>query len=446
MSDPAPEDSPTGIVIGWAFVAVLASLPLNWIIVRKLGGFQLTLPYAMTLLLGCTLLLQLRRSLIAFVRLMQDFAVWFVPYLVYLYVLKLHLAGLPDNGMILRQVFFLICAVIVATAVLVTRGDMRLLRRGGMAALLGFVVICELLARRLGMSWITAIEHFAVGDLQFIIYKFFRAIFDEGSDADVAASIKNVVSGGLFIALILYRAGHDSAAPDRRGQMVTVLTLGLLVLLNTRSVLLVAALAAMMAGVLATIRRPVQSANALLVKGMVLVAAIVLVTGVLLSNSAATGMIESRFAFEDASTSGRFDMFSSAISLIEQNVFNGAGFREFNGLPVHNLFLGAWLHGGLLTFLLVALCYGAMVWTWLRFVLRIAVQRSYWILPVRPEWVAVLPMLALIRVWLAGDAGHPGFAEWVSIVIFFALVQVNALVRPPLVARLRMRDPLEVFS
>jgi hypothetical protein len=46
-------------------------------------------------------------------------------------------------------------------------------------------------------------------------------------------------------------------------------------------------------------------------------------------------------------------------------------------------------------------------------------------LPMRAEWVAVMPLLPLFRVWVAGDAGHPDFASWIAIFAFVAVVHAN---------------------
>ncbi|KEO50869.1 hypothetical protein [Thioclava pacifica] len=435
-------------LIGWALVLALAGLPLTWIPLASLGGFDLTLPYALSIALGGVLLLHLRRALLSASALIPAVTLWLVPYLVYLFVLKLHLAGLPDNGIILRQLFFLTCAGTIATALLLCGGEARLLRRGGFAALAGFVLIAEIHARQLGMSWLDAVTRFLSGDLNFVIYKFLRAIFQSasGDQGEVPASLKNAVSGGLLIGLILYRAGHESAARDGWGRIVTLITLVILLLLNTRSVLLIAALILPGASIIATLRRPRHSANRLILKLMLGALALSLGAMMLLNGSAATDLIESRFTFEDASTGGRFAQFSFALSGIERHVFAGSGLHEINGLLVHNLFLGAWLHGGLLAFLLVLLTYGAMLGLWGHFVARIATQRGYWLLPVRAEWVAMLPVLAFFRVWIAGDAGHPGYPEWISITGFFAMVLANAQARRPVARRESYPIAQEAFA
>ena len=92
---------------------------------------------------------------------------------------------------------------------------------------------------------------------------------------------------------------------------------------------------------------------------------------------------------------------------------------------MHNLFLGAWLHAGLIAFLLVLAFYFVILGTWIAFLFQITMRSDAWVLPLRAEWVAVLPLLPLFRVWVSGDAGHPEFSSWIALFAFFAITLVN---------------------
>lgn len=413
-------------------VAVLAALPLGWIPVAALGGFDLTLPYAMTLLLGLVLLARFGDTLITLRDLSGLIAPWLVVYLFYLVLLAISVAGLPSNGIVVRQMFFLTCGLTVACALSLLGANARALRLGGALAILGFLLVTEVYARQIGLGWITALQRFfGSGDLDFVIYRFLREIFRtaQGGDPEVAASVKNAVAAGLFTALLLFRAGHDRPTADRRGQVLTGVGLVVLLMLNTRSVLLMVVVALPLAALIATVRQPQFSARGLLVAALLALAGLATVILALSSETAALSVFEDRFAFGDNSVGGRFRQIEMALSGIEQNILFGSGLREIDGQLVHNLFLGAWLHGGLLAFLLVLGAYGALVVIWSRFLLEILTQPGSWVLPLRAEWIAVLPMMPLFRVWISGDAGHPEFSSWISLFAFCAILQVNRRAR-----------------
>lgn len=415
-----------------ALMAVLACLPLGWIQIVALGDFDLTLPYAMTLLLGVTMLFRFRRSAMALRDLVGRMAPFLTVYVFYLLILALSVAGMPSKGIVVRQAFFLICGMTVASSVIALGANARTMRRGGAFAIFGFLAVTEYYARQNGLSWLIALERFvSSGDLNFIVYQFFREIFRtaQSGGSEVAASLKNAVAVGLFTAMVIFRASHERAVIDRRGQAITVLALVVLVLLNTRSVLLIAAAALPMAAAIAAIRRPQHSANRLVLKSLLFLAGLVTVLIILSADTAAIARLEDRFAFGDNSVGGRFQQIEMALAGIEQNILFGSGLQEFDGQLVHNLFLGAWLHAGLGAFLLVAVAYLAMLGAWGAFVFRIVTQRDAWVLPLRVEWVAVLPLLPLFRVWIAGDAGHPDFSGWIAIFAFFAITVVNEKTR-----------------
>ncbi|WP_417208496.1 hypothetical protein [Antarctobacter sp.] len=425
MTRSAADVSGHGIV-AWGLVMALGGMTLTWIHLAGLGGFDLSLAYAACIGLGLLMLLRPAQSLQAATRLGQSVLPWLCFYLLYLLILALHLAGFPDKGLILRQAFFLVCGLTVATALVQADGEAPVLRRAGMIAVLGFLAISEFLAQQSGESWMTAVQRFFVqGDLNYVLYGFLRALFQAAGDGVAAASAKNIVASGLFVALVLYRAGHMSVLPDRKGQAMTLLVLTLLLIFSTRSVLLIALLAMLMATILAENRARKSRGAGLVLRVFALVSLAVLLAFVLSTDQAATARIGDRFSFADASTVGRLHQLEFALAGIEHSVLLGSGLSEINGQLVHNLFLGAWLHGGLLAFLAVLCAYVAIVVGWLNFVIRIAQRRSNWVLPARPEWVATLPLLPLLRVWIAGDAGHPGYPEWLALMIFFALLTAN---------------------
>lgn len=428
-------------ILRLAVTGVIATLTLTWVPVTSLGGFDLRLPYLVALVLGgvlCLLPTQLATGLSSVLRMILP---WLAAYVLYLMLLQMNLAGGSTKGMVFRQFFFLTCALTLAVGLVAAHADARILRQGGMLAIVSFFAFTEYLAHRIGLSWTGTLMHFlTTGDLGFVFYHFLREMFlmvvPEG--VDVPASNKNIVAVCMFTAMVLMRAGYTGKGADRIGGFVTAFTLLTLVVFNTRSVLLMAALGLPLAAWIGVLRRGVRSPGEFYVKtAMIVLGALVLVL-ILSVGSAAMDEVAARLSFEDQSTEGRFNQYSWAFSRIEQSPLIGSGLVEIKGQVVHNLFIGAWLHAGLVPFLLVVGAYLGLFLSWVLFVFRLVAAPGGWVLPVQVEWVAILPLLPLFRMWVAGDAGHPGFGEWIAFGAFFGLVAANR--------RARGRDALYVLQ
>jgi hypothetical protein len=431
-------------ILSLAMVVTIATLPLTWIPLATLAGFDLLLPYGVSLALGGLLLLAPGQLAIALRYLPPAMVVWLSAWLAYLVVLQFSLSGGETKGIVIRQVFFLTCGMTCGLGIVALRADGRTLRRGGLLAIVGFAGVSEVLAWQLGLSWVTVIGTLAsTGNLDFVFYQFLKEMFELvlplGKEAQ--ASDKNMVSVALLTALILFRAGWRRLEPDAFGQVVTLATLGLLVVLNTRSVLLMAVVLLPLAAWIGVVRDGIRDTGRFILRTMVLVG--MATAGVVLLTLATGGepVMGGRFAFDDNSTLNRFGQYAWAMQRIEASPWTGSGLGEFRGQPVHNLFLGAWMHAGFMAFVLVLIAYLAMLAGWLSFVLRVATQASYWVLPIRAEWVAVLPIMPLFRVWIAGDAGHPSFVEWTALCCFSALIVAN---RAAKAGYLRSTDPVRV--
>lgn len=427
-----PRSEPVGWILPFVMTLLIGFLPLTWVHVTAVGGFDLRLPYLMAIVLGGALCLFPRHMAVGVKHMPSAMAPWLITYGLYLLILALSLAGGPSKGMVLRQVFFLFCGGTFALGIVATGADSRALRRGGLLAIVGFIALAEFLARQVGLSWVKAIKHLlTTGDLGFVFYHFLKELFQLAAPAgtEAQASDKNAVAVALLTALFLFRAGHSGEGADRFGRLVTLLALLTLLILNTRSVLLMAAISLPLAGWIGAMRNGINSPGEFIVKSVAFLSMIVGAIIVASSDIAVVSIIEDRFSFGGESSGNRFLMYSWALERIEESPLWGTGLAEFHGQPVHNLFLGAWMHAGFFAFLLVVAAYVMVVVGWIIVVLRIISQPGFWVLPIRAEWVAVLPILPLFRVWIAGDAGHPAFAEWIALSAFFGLTLANRLAR-----------------
>jgi O-antigen ligase len=419
-------------IVSLGLITAIATMSLTWVPLARPGGFDLLLPYGVAIGLGGLLLLTPGTIGHAARNLPPFTVLWLVAYLAYLVVLQFSLSGGDTRGMIIRQLFFMICGAVFALGIVAVQADGRTLRRGGLFAVLGFVGLSEVLARQLGLSWVTVIQTLvATGNLEFVFYQFLKEMFELVLPAgeEAKASDKNTISVALLTALILFRAGWHRPGPDLAGQIVTLATLAILIVLNTRSVLVVAVVILPLAAWFGLVRGGIRDPGRFILTTVIFVATSL--AGVVLVTMAAGGeqVMGGRFAFDDDSTANRFGQYAWALGRIESSPWAGSGLADFKGQLVHNLFLGAWMHAGFLAFVLVVIAYLAMLAGWLSFVLRVARPGGYWVLPLRAEWVAILPVLPLFRVWIAGDAGHPSFVEWTALFGFSALVLVNRAAR-----------------
>jgi hypothetical protein len=421
---------------------VIALLPFNWIELGRLGGFTISVSYmpALALLSIAAITPTYYLRVVPF---LGSYGAWVIAYAVYLPILMISLTGSDAQGMPVRQIFFLMTALACAVSIS-TGSDLAGLFRYVVAFAL--ILMIEVLAQRVGLSWTDAILRFVTsGDLNFIIYGFFRRVFKALGDPDaaaVAASVKNGLAVAVFTALIVFRAGHRTARRDTTGKIVSILTFGLLVMLNTRSVLLMALVSLPLVWIIALSRR-----GGITVAGCVgaITATAIGVIGlcvIFTSKNALMSTLMDRFSFDDASTGSRFDQLGWAFGQIEDAIWTGSGYAEIVGYPVHNLFVAAWMHAGLLAFLLVIGFYIGPVVTWARFVSQVMTQPQTWTLNLRPEWIAVLPIVPMFSVWLSGDAGHMNFVEWIGLGIFIGALVTNRLAQP--VAARSQKVPLNV--
>lgn len=411
---------------------LLGSLCILWVSLAEVGGFTLQLPYvtlAVVALFAATGPGKIRAT-IAYAR---SNLLWIAPLALYLAILTGVLHGSQGQNIAPRQIFYLLTGLAVAGCLASTRQPARILRTGAALGLLSFLVAIEILGRKIGVTWLDAISEFMTsGDLDFVTYSFFRAIFnslDAGVDGMISSSRKNDIAAGVLVLGLTFRAGSNNARRDFIGMGVIAVAIGLLLLINTRSVLIAAGGSFLVAIIVGTAIHPAKNNFLLMMKlvGALTLMAFAAYSG--LSDTAVSGTIGERFSFGDDSAAARVDQISTAFERIEQNPLRGSGYFEVEGQPIHNLFLGAWMHAGLLAVVLVILFYTALLARWIVYSLRISRMPELWVSPIAFEWLAALPLMPLFRVWLSGDAGHPYLSEWVAISIFFGCCLGNERAR-----------------
>lgn len=415
-------------VSDWVAVLFFALLPFQWIDAFTVAGFEMRLPYTAGLLAAAYAVLSARHRRVL-ISLLTFAAIWLLPYLGYMLALQIMMPEPQAISILLRQTVFMTIAFAVATLIVGSGAPGQTAKRVGYAFFISLIVGTEAIARSIGLSWTDAVVALMRGDLNFVIYDFFRGIFNanqSGVEGLVPASQKNILGSALVAVLFIFLAGFHPGQRTLAGAAILAIALGCLVIVNSRSLLVVALLALLMSVFIRLrIRTDITVPGSIL---RILVATVAIAGSIafISSDSAITQLLGARFSFDDASTAARGMQYAWAIQRIEADFLFGSGYAELDGHPVHNLLLGAFMHGGLLPFLLTFLFYGALVATWINFIVRLMLHPPYWRVPLSAAWVAVLPILPLIRMMIMGDAGHPGLSEWLAMTMFAGFLLLNA--------------------
>lgn len=406
-----------------------ALMGIYWIRLLQIGGFSLE-AYQVGLL--CIILATVLNatSPMTITQVLVRVAPWFAAYLVFMLFLVPAVLGTNATGLVFKQALFITGFICVAALFAKAESPAPILRYGGLLGLAAYLAFTEYSAHIIGKSLLGAVSEFlSSGSFQALIYGFFRPVFnslDEASDPSFVASLTNSIAVSLLVLSLCFRVGGKRDSIDLVGGGVMVMALLFGLLLNARSVVL-AAIACMAAAF---------AIRLMLTKGATFLemlywcaaglAAVAAVTVISLHKPTALDSILTAFQFEDNSAESRLEQYSWALQLIDERMLLGHGYVETeSGYPIHNLFLSSWAYTGIGGFIMVLVFYGGLVAAWLRFVWNLLSRRGFWVLDVRPEWVAVLPILPLFRVWISGAGGLPAYGEWIALAIFFGLLMRN---------------------
>lgn len=407
---------------------LFSALCLQWVEVGTMGTFSLKLPY-LALALVILYVFTGPRKLVDAALMVRRNAFWIAPFAAYLVIIGLIQAGSPAANSAPRQLLYVIGSIALAGSLAATPRLARTFRLGAALGVVMLIFAVEMLARSIGLSWFRAISEFASGNLKFVTYSFFREVFNtvDPTGDPMGASTKNEVAVGVLVLGLLFRSATRSPSRDIVGMIFMALALGLLLLLNTRSVLIAAGLSLLLAIIVGAGSQPQRSIVPLLLKGAGAVALVALAAGASLPADDLSSTLSERFAFADNSTSARLEQYRAALEAIERHPLTGNGYFQVGTHVVHNLFLNAWVQGGLAAFLLVVTFYGGLLVSWVLFVWRAIKRPRAWVLPIAPEWIAPLPIMPLFRVWSSGDGGNMYLGEWVAISCFFGCCLANEL-------------------
>jgi hypothetical protein len=409
---------------------LLAVSCLQWVYVTEIGTITVLVPYLALALLIFAAPVTKRRLTAGFLYVRSNL-MWIAPIMVYLMIMTLVLWGSPAQNFSPRQIFYGVGGIGLAIATITARSPARLLRVGSALGIIVFFLAVEFLARRIGLSWAdAAAELLQRGNLNFVIYEFFRTIFnsvDPTSQDAFSASTKNDVANVLLVLALLFRASSSRPQKDFVGMGLMGGALALLVMLNDRSVLIAAAASLLIATGVSAFVRPVTNLPILFAKLAAGLAMVVVAVATLTAQSGFFAKLNERFSFDDKSTTARLGQYHGAVEMIGRHPITGNGYFTVNGFAVHDAFLYAWGYGGFLAFLLVVGFYIAVLLRWISFLSSTMRNPQRWVLPLAVEWIAALPFLPLFRLWLSGEGGILKFGEWLALSVFFASLLTNEL-------------------
>ena len=408
---------------------VLASLCVEWFVVAQAGPFTIKLPYLALFLLTAYAATSFRRISAGLLFVRQN-AAWIAPFILYLLLLGAALYGSAAQNTVPRQFIYLIGCVAFGGCLAAAHDIKPIFRLGGGVAVAIFIGVVEITARKLGLSWIDAIRQFVgSGDLHYVVYTFLNTVFNSTDpDVNIVTSEKNAIAVCILVVGLVFRSASSKPSRDLVGMFHMGVVFVLLLMLNTRSVIIAAGMGVLLAIGLRLVTRPGSGAAFLGLKALCAVLAIVLVVE-FSDSTPVTDLMSDRFAFEDTSAAARLEQYSVAIDRIEKHPWTGSGFYEVDGYPVHNLFLSSWMNAGIAALLTVLAFYFVLIGRWLAFLWMLVKRPERWVLPLAPEWIATLPICPLFRVWISGGGGNLFLGEWMALGVFLGVVLANDLKR-----------------
>lgn len=413
---------------------MLASICIQWVVLASVGNYTVKLPYFALAVIIVYAALDSRRVTACLMFIRQN-AAWILTFILYAILLTASVFGSPAQNVGVRQLFYLAGCIAFAGSLAAARNISGILRLGSALAVVLFILVVEITARGIGMSWVDAVSEFvSSGNLRFVVFDFLREVFNAANpedDVNFVTSQKNAIAVCVLICGLLFRSASTRPWRDVTGMAFLGLVAFLLLMLNTRSVIIVGGASVLLAIALRVLAGQSHNMPFLALKGLATIAAAAMFF-MLSEPSPVSDLIADRFSFDDNSTGARVLQADVALERIAQHPLTGSGFHEVGGYQVHNLFLNAWMNAGIIAFLLVVSFYLILVGRWVAFVWNLVRHPERWVLPLAPEWVAPLPLLPFFRVWLSGDGGNLFLGEWVAVAAFLGLILANDLRRTAL--------------
>ena len=414
-------------------ILALMVVPIIWPSLIRVGPVTLEPYHVALLILVAATALQPRYLLMTF-NIVKENIIFFSAFAIYITFLSLsYMHSLESSALkaiILKQIAFIIFGTCVAARIAAMPNAALTLYVGSIAGLVAFFAIMHMSAQAGNVSLFDALVSFGkTGDYKAWVYKFLKPALGAFSDQTVGTSIdfhasrKNNVASGILICLICYIVGHKYRENIANSLFVhyglILLFIATLIMMLSRSAVLSFILTIL--PILAV--KILRGRDPFVIAGVLAAATSIMFVYLIVPQGIIDGL-EARFFDDTTSFESRLSSYSEAFKAIEQNILFGIGLGvEVGEQTIHNLFIYTWLQAGLFAFVAVFIFWGALVWKVLRQLWQLLMENRW---AGNQEitlhaWIAAIPIMALLRVWISGG-GTLNFAAWFSIGVFLGLV------------------------
>ena len=445
--------------IGYSLLFLLATIPLQWIVLFKFLNLALR-PTQIILFVTFSLIFF---YLVVFNKKIYDLknviGIFIGFYAFYLMTLIFALFWTQDlksgvSIIIKYSTYFLSFLVIVQLILLLP--DYKRAYFFSIAIPIGIFLFCGIVSYiyiDLGRNILTDYAaSILAGDEKAVQYGFYPTIFNYSftgvarreTDEYISNSLRNTMVGGFILYYIVLKMYKNFSIPGFFNnyffiivKKISIFLSFLLVILSlSRSNMIILFFAIMFSYLLSVLKpRVIKITKTQFRKYMMVTALIALLIPTVtflikdyLLNS--YKMIESRF--EDLGHDSRIGMYENALKEIGNNIIIGKGLGvEIEGSEgkasgrVHNFFLSSWVEAGIFGFIGSLLTYFSIVLIWFFYTFNILIEKRTWELNTSFEWTMTLPIIPLFRCLVSGGGGALTSIEWFCLSLFFACLYRN---------------------
>lgn len=394
-------------------MALIVSGPIQWIELANIGlSFRLVhIPFFALALIG---FLDLARNRIpkSVVRKVYPFSILYIIYT--LGLLAPSIMGSFNVSSLIKITTYALSAfgIYLACAKINTSELISALKWASLLAVLSFIAVATITLATRGISLLdTVLVALATGDAKALQFRIFLNLFNETTirtENTVNVSLRNTLIG-FFILTFAFSMNAATSGKGGRLSYFAAIGSALVILISvSRSNVIVLLLVCALGFIALAGKNAGKSALAASI-----VCSALAILPLFLDFGGVSQILADRVgSFGD---DGRIDMYSIALSEIDNSAYfgHGAGYTiELRGkeLTVHNLFLAAWLQGGLVSLA------GAI-----GFIGSIAIflanhAKAYWKDP-QSLFILGILILPLFRSQISGDGGNFTLPEWSAIAI-----------------------------
>lgn len=428
---PLSSERVVGKVVSITFLVLLATLGLQWIIVRSIPGGSVKY-YHLAAVVFTFVYLFLRRSRGEVTLVLQEYALFYWCFSLFLALELLanavHRDAYAGIGEVVRQASYGLVSVFVAA--LFVRIQSRSFQRVLVwACPFSTVVVLTLLTAPLVRQGVNPLGVLAnavsSGDPAVVLRDFFRAAFRSAGLDAAAPNLRHGVIGALLLSLLLTLLVWRRSRWPRSTNVVVLCSatvcLSFILVSLSRSVILSFAISLGIYVALPLLRGRVTARH---LTGAVTI----LLVGIALAVLPQGKLLRGHFSGNTGSYTQRYDASARALERFGESALLGSERLDEYGAVVespHDVVLNALLAGGVVAALAAGAFLVIALSKWLRVAKNYVGGRTeYWALDVRQFCVLSIGSYPIARFLTAGS-GSLQLVEWVALGAFFGILMAN---------------------